>query len=132
MKSFPKGSHEKVGKWFKAFEFDCSCQECSFTFIDETLVSRLDQIRDSVGAPLVITSGYRCDHHQNKLKESGHRTAVGRSTHQDGKAADIRCKNISGADLANHAEAVGFKAIGIANSWIHVDTRTGKRRRWTY
>lgn len=131
MISHPKRSNERVGKYFRSSEFDCSCDHCSHTFIDPELVELLDRMRDLTGAPIVITSAYRCDFKQNELRESGHKTANGRSTHQDGKAADIRCAGLNGIDLEYFADKAGFEAIGIAEKWIHVDTRKG-RRRWPY
>jgi uncharacterized protein YcbK (DUF882 family) len=129
--TYPKGSRDKVGKHFVAREFDCACSNCSYTFIDPGLVARLDRLRDLLGARVVITSGYRCDWYQANLKERGHETSKGRSTHQDGRAADIRSDERSGSDLAVFAAEAGFTSIGVARSWIHVDMRDGLRR-WGY
>lgn len=130
--NFPKGSKDKVGKSFRAFEFDCRCAHCETTEIDERLIELLEKLRAALGAPIVIMQGYRCATKQQQLRDAGYHTSVGRSSHEDGKAADIRCGDMSGARLAEVAESVGFEAIGIAGKWIHVDTRTGKRRRWPY
>lgn len=128
----PKGSATQVSKYFKSYEFDCPCSNCSQTFIDEDLLLRLDDIREESGFPLKITSGYRCDHHQAQLKEQGFETAKGRSQHQDGKAADILNGHHTGRELEVFARKAGFKAVGVGNRFVHVDTRSDRDRSWTY
>lgn len=134
IKSFPKGSKEQLSPHFNVSEFECPCSNCSFTFVDDGLIQGLEILREKLGAAVVIDrgGGYRCDYCQQQLKEKGYPTATGRSQHQDGKAADLRCDERSGADLEIFAAESGFKAVGVAPSWIHVDTRTDKLRRWTY
>ena len=132
IKSYPRGSSERVGRYFISSEMDCPCSHCSYTFIDQNLVDGLDRLRDILGDRLIITSGYRCDYYQAHLKEKGFETAKGRSQHQDGCAADVRSDSRSGADLTVFAAEAGFNAIGTGKDWIHVDTRREKERRWTY
>lgn len=58
-------------------------------------------------------------------------TSKGISQHELGNAADIMCQGLSGDDLERIARTVGFESVGVAEKWIHVDTRTGYRR-WEY
>lgn len=127
-----KGSSLQVGKYFQAWEFDCPCEKCKFTLISIDLVKGLDQMRKELGTHLVVSSGYRCDAHQKWLKESGYPTAVGRSQHQDGKAADVCSDGRSGSDLEVVAAMAGFLSIGVGHDYVHVDTRFSKKRRWVY
>lgn len=129
---FEKNSEEPVSRNFKAYEFDCPCPECEETLIDTDLIDGLQAMRDIMRVPLVITSAYRCEHHQKLLRHNGYPTSEGRSTHEDGKAADLQAANLSGNKLAQLAEQCHFRAIGIAEMWIHVDTRSDKDRRWKY
>lgn len=131
---FPKGSSEKVGCFFTAKEFDCPCDHCSFTFIDPGLVTLLDRLRDLIGESLIIDrgGGYRCDWYQNNLRERGYETSVGRSQHQEGKAADVSSPGRTGADLGVFAAEAGFHAIGTASNWTHLDIRPAPERRWSY
>lgn len=132
MHAYQKGSDESLSKDFKAREFDCPCDNCSQTFIDDELVLKLQELRDVLGFPLKITSGYRCDHHQEELKEMGFETAVGKSQHQEGRAADVKTGHHLGVEIEEAARSVGFRAVGVGKSWAHVDLRDERDRRWTY
>ena len=106
---------------FNLTEF--ACRHCGAVKIDPALVTRLQQLRDRVGRPIIITSGYRCE---------AHNRAVGGATdsqHLLGKAADIQVEGMAPDTLAAHAEAIGFGGIGIYSNFVHVDTRAG-RVRW--
>ena len=88
-------------------------------------------MREAYGRPLTVTSGFRCADKQAALRAAlppGH-TAVGKSTHELGEAADVRGPN--SATLLPLLEAE-FEAIGIAKTFYHVDLRVGKKRRWNY
>lgn len=129
---YPKGSEKPAGEHFKAYEFDCPCEHCYYTLIDEILVSFLDALRRIVDTPIKITSGYRCDRYQYNLSLRGYETAKGISTHQVGKAADIQVKGYSGVALESPARSAGFRAVGVGSNFVHVDTRGDKDRAWTY
>lgn len=129
---YTKGKTVKLSKYFDTSEFECSCYSCDELWVDSDLIALLDKIREYVGQPVHVTSGYRCKSKQAMLKESGRLTAVGTSQHELGKAADLVSFDWSGKDLAIVAQECGVKAIGIANSWIHIDTRSDKIRRWSY
>jgi uncharacterized protein YcbK (DUF882 family) len=132
--SFSKGSAEKLSDHFVASEFDCPCGVCSVTFIEPALVEKLELLRAKLGCPIDIDrgGGYRCDFHQRELSERGIETAKGRSQHQDGRAADISTGDHSGMELERAARAVGFRAVGVAKRWIHVDLRDDRDRHWGY
>lgn len=121
----------RVGKYFVASEFDCHCRTCTETLIDTRLVAKLDAMREAIGERLVILSGFRCSGRQSELKKMGFPTAKGRSSHQDGQAADVKCTGKTGGELAEIAKAAGFKRMGIALTWLHVDVRAGTAS-WRY
>lgn len=137
--TFPKGANVAIisngVSHFISNEFDCGCRDpqCE-TKIDQDLVDKLEALRSKIGQPLNINSGYRCELYQNELRARGYQTAVGPSTHTDGRAADVATENprLTGPELEQAARAVGFLAIGVAPRWIHVDLRSDKLRRWTY
>ena len=90
--------------------------------VDPELVRKLQQLRDRIGKPISITSGYRCP---------AHNAAVGGaagSQHLLGKAADIVVQGMAPAQVADHAEAIGFGGIGRYAGFTHVDTRATKAR----
>lgn len=132
MNQFKKGSQTRISNHFRAFEFDCKCTDCGQTLIDDDLLRMLDRMRDALLSPIEITSGYRCQAYQNKLRSEGYDTAAGISQHELGKAADIETGKHTGDQLEACARGVGFKAIGVGKGWVHVDTRDSRDRRWTY
>jgi uncharacterized protein YcbK (DUF882 family) len=117
---------------FASQEFNCPCSECKITLVDEELVAKLQKMHDDIGSKLKITSGYRCASHQKHLTMLGYETAKGVSQHQLGKAADVTNGVTPGGELEGYARDAGFKAVGVAQLWIHVDTRDDMDRRWFY
>lgn len=130
----PKGRSYQLSSNFESTEFDCPCinRECVFTYIDLDLITKLQSLRDIVRVPLFINSGFRCTKHQLDLKERGHQTASLVSSHEHGMAADIFTIKHTGLELEEMARDLGFKAVGVGESWIHVDLRRDKHRRWEY
>lgn len=125
---YPKQSTMKLNNGnskFSAKEFDCKCNNCKDTYIDSDLIQKLDNLREAVNSPIIVTSGYRCP---------AHNIAIGgaqNSSHTSGMAADIVAKDMD--KLYNEACDI-FEAVGDGRKkgFVHVDTRTGKKRRWTY
>lgn len=132
MKTYSKGSDEFISKYFKAREFDCPCKQCLETLIDEDLPIRADVLRERLGSPLFITSGYRCPEHQTTLRTQGFETAPGISQHELGKAMDCQTHEHTGEEIELAARAVGFMSIGVGAHFCHLDLRADRKRRWTY
>lgn len=128
MHKWKRGEDPKLSHYFRAREFECHCG-CVEQMIDEELVARLETLRLLLGAPIVVTSGYRCAVKQQQLRDQGHETAVGVSQHELGRAADI--SSYAMATLTAHAARV-FKATGAAKTFVHCDLRDDKERRWSY
>jgi uncharacterized protein YcbK (DUF882 family) len=126
----PVGSRDKVGEYFQAREFDCRCGRCLETRIDPELIKRLDALRRLAG-PLIITSGFRCAAHQAALRGRGFETARGTSQHELGRAADLVSRRYAPVELEALARQVGFTAVGLAPTFIHVDLRP-QRIAWAY
>lgn len=133
MTAYKKGFPTRVSESFLSTEFDCRCKrpDCQTTQIDADLLRRLEALRKSVHMPVHVTSGFRCKAYQSALRDSGIQAAI-LSQHELGRAADIRVKGLTSAVLREHAIMVGFKAIGFAKTFIHVDLRSDKVRRWNY
>ena len=78
-------------KWFKEKEFACKCCGQLPPLARENvkaLVSEvLDPVREKLGMPIVVNSGYRCEKHN---KDVG---GVRNSQHLRGEAADIHCRD---------------------------------------
>ena len=126
--TYQRGDTTALSKNFTRDEFECQCGKCTAQMIDTELVDKLQHIRDVLGVPLKITSGYRCIVH-NASKTVG---GSPNSKHRYGMAADWRTLNrtVNPVALGIIAQAVGFGGIGIywhpKAAMCHADTRTGK------
>lgn len=121
IKTYPKGSKEKLSKNFSAYEFDCKCKRCTETKVDELLVNYLQQIRDHFGVAVTISGPYRCPEHNAETPN-----ASKTSMHMYGRAADIKVSGVKPADVAKYAESIGILGIGLYDNFVHIDTRTTK------
>ena len=127
--TYQRGDTTALSKNFTRDEFECQCGKCTAQMIDTELVDKLQRIRDVLGVPLKITSGYRCIPHNAAVKGSSG------SKHRYGMAADWRTANrsINPVALGILAQAVGFGGIGIywhsRGAFVHADTR-GTKATW--
>lgn len=100
-----------------------ACQDGSdAVLIDLDLVAILQAIRDTLGAPITITSGYRTVSHNASVGGAQN------SYHTLGRAADIVVSGKTTAEVAACAESAG--ALGIlryvTDGFVHIDTRVQK------
>ena len=127
VKTIPlKESTQKViYKYFKLDDF--KCQETGENEIDPEFVMKLDELREACGFPFVITSGYRSPKNSIEAKKAKP------GTHAQGIAADIKVS--SGQQrhkIIKAAMIMGFNGIGVAKSFVHVDTRKSSPVVWSY
>jgi flagellar protein FlgJ len=96
------------------------------------LVRNLQKVRDRVGQPVQVTSGYRSYKYNVELYESCGQKPIN-SQHSSGRAADIATAGMTGLEIAKLAlDVCGPNiAVGVANTYAHVDVR-GEWARWTY
>jgi uncharacterized protein YcbK (DUF882 family) len=120
-----------MSKYFNESELACNGVECEGlnnvgNGIDPRLFDVLDAIRERIGQPIYVNSGYRCPVHNRNVG------GVPNSQHVDGTAADITYDGIDVDYLAQVAEECGADGIGRywSQSFVHVDTR-GSWARWT-
>lgn len=114
----------KVSPNFILSEFECS--HCKAVKLSSDLLNKLQDLRNQLGRPIQVNSGYRCPEHNTNVGGAKN------SLHLTGKAADISLRNldIDPIELADFAEEIGFKGIGLYNTFIHLDVRDG-RARWS-
>ena len=113
-----------VAPHFKVWEF--ACRDGSDTvFVSPALVEVLEKLRVHFGKPVIISSGYRTESHNEKSGGARY------SQHQYGLAADIAISGVSPADIAAYAETLlpTSGGIGIYQRFCHVDVRK-TRSRW--
>ena len=116
-------------KYFKIEEFDSPDQPGSGDKMSPEFLEMLDKAREIAGVPFIITSGYRTETHNALVG------GVDSSAHTRGFAADIACRDSkSRYSIVNSLQSAGFNRIGIAGTFIHVDSDDEKPSEliWTY
>ena len=107
-------SKDSLSPNFRVEEFACKDGE-KVVLIDSELVERLQALRDLLGKPININSAYRTLAHNKKV--GGQEL----SPHLAGQAADIVCPGYPPSEIAKAAETVGFRGIGLYDTFVHVD-----------
>lgn len=114
-----------LSKNFTRKDFKCPCG-CTRQMVDSELVEKLQAIRDKLGKPIKITSGYRCLKHNQAVNGGTN------SRHRYGMAADWRMKDrsLNPVELGILAVEAGFGGVGIYwygnYAFVHADTRNAK------
>ncbi len=118
-----KNWDELLSEHFSLKEFRCRCDlpECQSTKVDSDLVALLEEIHVMLAAPIKITSGYRCEAHNARIKG-----AVKGSYHTKGMAADILIPDHFHKAIVDHY--TGRLGIGFYDNRLHVDVRKGCAR----
>lgn len=126
--------------YFERHEFACRCGECDSTGDEMNMgfVELLEQLRDRLGFPLVITSGFRCPAYNALISTTGHD-----GPHTTGQAADVAIAGENAFRLVQQCTLGGWmRGIGINQRgpydkrFIHLDNLEGpehpRPRLWTY
>jgi uncharacterized protein YcbK (DUF882 family) len=120
---FPKEQEGRLSANFALRELRCGCPErsCHHTLVHPKLVETLQTLREILARPLVLTSGFRCKTHNERV---GGRL---RSFHTQGMAADIACPSYEDlaelAETARRVPAVGAIGSYPAKGYLHLDIR---------
>ncbi len=113
-------------EFFTLEEFNC--RVTGDNKMEPEFLQKLDRLRGECGFPFVITSRYR---HPIEHPIEANKEVPG--THAQGIAADIQI-NYGGHRfiIVQKALALGFTGIGIAKTFVHVDTRGTTPVMWLY
>lgn len=107
-------------RYFTRAEFRCPCGKCGGFPVepDENIVRLLDKVREHFGAPAIVSSGVRCQAHNDGLPGSAKN-----SYHLRGKAVDFCVRGVSGATLLAYVKQLPVHyAYQIGTSdFVHVD-----------
>ena len=115
-------------KNFKVSEFACKC--CGKNEIQQVLIDLVQKIRDKLGAPIHINSGYRCPKHNAEVG------GVKNSTHVRGLAADLRGELGAKAtlkviqDLDKEGKIPEMSFCKEYKTFIHVDCGQKRKNRY--
>ena len=92
----------------------------------ELIVYCLQPIRNKLGKPMIITSGYRCEELNNKIG------GVKNSQHTKGQAVDFKVKGMTAKEVINFIVDNGFEFDQLINEhdmWVHISYTKGKNRK---
>ena len=111
---------------FNLQEFECTHPDHRHVQVDSELVEKLQELRERLGLPMIINSGYRCPERNEQVGGAKN------SQHLFGKAADISLHNqeMDSQNIASLARSIGFNGIGLYNNFIHLDVRSGQPAKW--
>lgn len=111
-----------MSKYFTLDELKCKCGECNSTGMEMNLIfmNRLDDLREIVGFPLTVSSGYRCPAYNAKVSTTGEK-----GPHTTGKAIDFLVSRQQAYDVLRVAMEFGFSGIGVKQKdltrFLHLD-----------
>ena len=108
----------QLTKNFSTKELQCPC--CGRVAMNSQLLDKLQSVRDLLGFPLTINSGFRCAEHNKAVGGSPN------SQHLLGKAVDISMRGLTGEKkhrLLKAAFIHGFNGLGVYSTFLHLDVR---------
>jgi len=123
----------KLTKNFSKSEFECSCGcEMPNHVLDNVyeLARQLQIVRDYVGMPITINSGYRCEYYNDEIGK-----ASKKSQHKKGKAADIVISDVNPhwtyqlLEEMIKEKRIRQGGLGKYDTFTHYDIRS-KKVRW--
>lgn len=122
---------------FRREEFLCAC--CQSESMDEDFLLTLDDLRHRLKFPLIVTSGYRCPEHNNRVSSTGFN-----GPHTTGRAVDFAIFGrqafslLQQCTLGGWMSGIGLKQHGPhERRFIHLDNLESIDGRfrpttWTY
>lgn len=121
-------------KHFARSGFACKGTNCcnGSNLIDDKLIDVLDTLRDRLGFPMPVSSGYRCPIHNQRVSTTGPN-----GPHTSGLAADISVDRDKAVALLGAALQMQFTGIGInqkgSGRFVHLDiVPRDTRTIWSY
>lgn len=118
---------------FRSNELACPC--CGRADMEPAFMDRLQSLRTAFGAPLAVTSGFRCPEHNAQVSSTGPA-----GPHTTGRAVDIAVRGAEALSVINLALPLGFTGLGVAQKgagrFLHLDDLEAPRfprpNLWSY
>ena len=104
---------------FSVHEMACKCG-CGNHEMDEEFMRMLQTLRDEMQGPLRVSSGFRCEDHNEMVSTTG--------PHTQARATDILISGERAMVFFEKARQIGFSGIGLsqkgyhAHRFVHLDT----------
>lgn len=105
----------RVAKNFMLYEFESP--DTKTVKLDRLFLWKLQGLRDAIGRPIIVHSGFRTDYWNAK------KGGAPDSFHKPGKAGDISSPGMSLKALGAKAASIGFKGVIVKGDHVHVDVR---------
>ena len=119
-KMSPTAGWWKYIRYFTRAEFRCPCGKCGGFPVEpeETLVRLADKVRAHFDAPATVSSGVRCQAHNDELPGSAKN-----SYHVRGKAMDFCVRGVPGAKLLAYVKTLPVHYTYQINGsdFVHMD-----------
>ena len=118
---------------FSVNEMACRCG-CGTSEVDPEFMRMLQELRDQMQGPLLVSSGKRCDHHNDAVSTAKNKK---NGVHTLGQASDILISGERAMLLFEKARKIGFSGIGLSqlgphhDRFVHLDTKPRKAL-WSY
>lgn len=115
---------ETVWRWPSFSPAEIACRGTGAITINTEAMDTLQSLRNRIGKPMIVRSGYRSPSHNRAVGGAPH------SKHMLGTAFDIAMSNHDPATFAEAARAVGFLGFGTypRSGFMHIDL--GPARSW--
>ena len=97
-------------RWPNFTPEEMACRDTGALILDVAFMDRLQGLRDIIGQPLIISSGYRSPEHDEAVGGAG--------VHPTGNAADIRCFGEKASRVLTIALQM-FPGVGIQQKGAH-------------
>jgi uncharacterized protein YcbK (DUF882 family) len=113
-------SNWPTDRWPNFAFTEMACSETGECAIDEGFMDTLQNLRNELGRPMTITSGYRSPRHSIEAAKT-----TGPGSHVRGRAVDVACAGVDAFEILTEALAVGFTGIGVKqrgeHRFLHLD-----------
>lgn len=117
-----------AARWPNFSPDELRCSHTGKLFVCPDALDKLQLLRTHLGRPIFITSACRDATHPVEARKPQP------GTHTRGCAFDFRADGRMQYEVLAVAQALGFTGIGLAKTWMHLDTWDGGPRPnvWTY